>query len=104
MDEVAGDRVPLWHDHVRQYAAELAALIDADYVIEAFNAGKSFEAELARARYTKNGLSVIIEFTESSELFVDDDAKAVEFAFSKADPFDGAPALLAIEKCDRHTP
>lgn len=98
MDEGAKANVPLWHEHASQYAAELATQIDAECVIESFNAGRSFEARLARVRYAKDGLNVIIEFSESSELFAVDDSEAVAFAFSKADPFDGATATLAIEK------
>jgi hypothetical protein len=98
MDEVVGANVPIWHERVSQYAGELAEQIEAECVVEAYNAGKSFEARLARVRYTKDGLHVIIEFSDTSELFVADDSDAVDFAFTKADPFDGATATIAIEK------
>jgi hypothetical protein len=91
-------RAPEWHRRASLYGAELASQIGAILVIERFDAGRSFESDLARLRYARSGLTLIVEFCETSELFVDDDGDALIFSYSKADPFDGSIAIFPIEK------
>ena len=76
----------------------IADQIGAQLAVEPFNTGRSFETNHARARFTKGGLSIIVDITEADELFVESDGDAISYAFRKADPFDGGFATIPIDK------